>query len=74
MGLIQFVPDIPVAGYESVLQTVFDAAGIAGLPVTFTLLVGNAGDPLWEKAIAMVEKANRGGGDVTAQVFPGQSG
>jgi N-acyl-D-amino-acid deacylase len=69
-GLIQFVPDIPAAGYESVLQTVFDAADVVGLPVTFTLLVGNAGDPLWEKAIAMVEKANGAGGDVTAQVFP----
>jgi N-acyl-D-amino-acid deacylase len=69
-GLIQFVPDIPAGGYESVLQTVFDAASVTGLPVTFTLLVGNAGDPLWEKAIAMVEKANGAGGDVTAQVFP----
>ena len=70
LAVTQFVPDIPAAGYESVLQTVFDAANVVGLPVTFTLLIGNAGDPLWEKAIAMVEKANRAGGDVTAQVFP----
>jgi N-acyl-D-amino-acid deacylase len=69
-GLIQFVPDIPAGGYESVLQTVFDAANLTGLPVTFTLLVGNAGDPLWQEAITMVEKANGAGGDVTAQVFP----
>jgi N-acyl-D-amino-acid deacylase len=69
-GLIQFVPDIPAGGYQPVLQQVFDAAGDVGLPVTFTLVVGNAGDPLWEDAITMVEKANGAGGDITAQVLP----
>lgn len=68
-GLIQFVPDIPAGGYQPVLQQVFDAAGDTGLPVTFTLLVLNAGDPLWVEAMTMVEKANSNGGDVTAQVF-----
>lgn len=72
-GLIQFVPDIPAGGYQPVLQQVFDAAAETGLPVTFTLFVGNAGDPLWEDAIVMVEKANKNsaaGPLVTAQVFP----
>jgi N-acyl-D-aspartate/D-glutamate deacylase len=69
-GLIQFVPDLPAGGYQSVLQPVFDAADATGLAVTFTLLVGNAGEPLWQEAIRMVEKANGAGGDVTAQVFP----
>ncbi len=69
-GLIQFVPDIPVGGYESVLQSVFDAAESSGLAVTFTLIVGNAGEPLWEEALRMMEKANAAGGDVTAQVLP----
>jgi N-acyl-D-amino-acid deacylase len=69
-GLIQFVPDIPAGGYQPVLQQVFDAAGATGLPVTFTLVVGNAGDPVWEDAITMVEKANGAGAEVTAQVFP----
>ncbi|HEU0191443.1 MAG TPA: amidohydrolase family protein [Mycobacterium sp.] len=73
-GLIQFVPDIPAGGYQQALQQVFDAAGDAGLPVTFTLIVGNEGDPVWEDAITMVEKANgkagAGGPLVTAQVFP----
>jgi len=69
-GLIQFVPDLPASGYQSVLQPVFAAANATGLAVTFTLLVGNAGDPLWQEAITMVEKANGAGGDVTAQVFP----
>ncbi|WP_057003134.1 N-acyl-D-amino-acid deacylase family protein [Mycobacterium kyorinense] len=69
-GLIQFVPDIPAGGYQPVLQQVFDAAGEVGLPVTFTLVVGNAGDPVWEDAITMIEKANGAGGEVTAQVLP----
>jgi N-acyl-D-amino-acid deacylase len=69
-GLIQFVPDIPAGGYQPVLQQVFDAAGETGLPVTFTLVVGNAGDPVWEDAITMVEKANGAGAQITAQVFP----
>lgn len=69
-GLIQFVPDIPAGGYQPVLQQVFDAAGETGLPVTFTLLVLNSGDPLWVEAMAMVEKANADGGSITAQVFP----
>lgn len=69
-GLIQFVPDIPDGAYQSVLQQVFDAAGDAGLPVTFTLLVGNAGDPLFVDAMTMVEKANGAGAGITAQVFP----
>jgi N-acyl-D-amino-acid deacylase len=69
-GLLQFVPDIPAGGFAPVLQQVFDAAGEAGLPVTFTLLVLNGGDPLWPEAITMVEKANAAGGDITAQVFP----
>ncbi len=69
-GLIQFVPDIPAGGYQPVLQQVFDAAADAGLPVTFTLIVGNAGDPVWEDALTMVEKANGSGGAVTAQVLP----
>ncbi|ORV19616.1 N-acyl-D-amino-acid deacylase family protein [Mycobacterium celatum] len=69
-GLIQFVPDIPAGGYQPVLQQVFDAASDVGLPVTFTLVVGNAGDPLWEDAVTMVEKANGSGGEVTAQVLP----
>ena len=69
-GLIQFVPDIPAGGYQLVLQQVFDAATDTGLPVTFTLLVFNAGDRLWQDAITMVEKANGAGADITAQVFP----
>jgi N-acyl-D-amino-acid deacylase len=69
-GLIQFVPDIPAGGYEPVLQTVFDAAGDVGLSVTFTLAIGNAGDPIWHEAITMVEKANAAGGNITAQLFP----
>ncbi|WP_310779474.1 N-acyl-D-amino-acid deacylase family protein [Mycobacterium sp. Z3061] len=73
-GLLQFVPDIPAGGYQPVLQTVFDVAEDVGLPVTFTLVVGNAGDPTWPDAITMVEKANAraGAGDpqVTAQLLP----
>jgi N-acyl-D-aspartate/D-glutamate deacylase len=69
-GLIQFVPDLPDGAYQPVLQQVFDAATDAGLPVTFTLLIGNAGEPLWHDAITMVEKANSSGAAITAQVFP----
>jgi len=69
-GLLQFVPDIPAGGYQPVLQTVFDVAEDVGLPVTFTLVVANSGDPTWEDAITMVEKANAAGGDITAQLLP----
>ena len=63
-GLLQFVPDIPAGGYQPVLQTVFDVAEDVGLPVTFTLVVANSGDPTWPDAITMIEKANaRPGGD-----------
>ncbi|BBZ46034.1 N-acyl-D-amino-acid deacylase family protein [Mycobacterium parmense] len=69
-GLLQFVPDIPAGGYQPVLQTVFDVAEDVGLPVTFTLVVANSGDPTWEDAITMIEKANAAGGDITAQLLP----
>ncbi|MGO9103786.1 MAG: N-acyl-D-amino-acid deacylase family protein [Mycobacterium sp.] len=69
-GLLQFVPDIPSSGYQPVLQTVFDVADDVGLPVTFTLVVGNTGDPTWPDAISMIEKANASGGDVSAQLLP----
>jgi N-acyl-D-aspartate/D-glutamate deacylase len=69
-GLIQFVPDVPAGGYQPVLQQVFDVAEDVGLPVTFTLAIGNAGDPMWPDAITMIEKANAAGGDITAQLLP----
>ncbi|MDZ4265891.1 MAG: amidohydrolase family protein [Mycobacterium sp.] len=73
-GLIQFVPDLVAGDYEPVLQTVFDVAAEVGLPVTFTLAIGNAGDPFFLDALTMVEKANRNAGAdgpmITAQIFP----
>ncbi len=69
-GLIQFVPDLVAGDYEPALQTVFDVAADVGLPVTFTLAVGNAGEPYFLDALRMVEKANSNGGDITAQIFP----
>jgi N-acyl-D-amino-acid deacylase len=69
-GLLQFVPDIPAGGYQPVLQTVFEVAEDVGLPLTFTLVVANAGDPTWPEAITMIEKANAAGGDITAQLLP----
>ncbi|ORB80407.1 N-acyl-D-amino-acid deacylase family protein [Mycobacterium timonense] len=69
-GLLLFVPDIPAGGYQPVLQTVFDVAEDVGLPLTFTLVVANSGDPTWPDAITMIEKANAAGGDITAQLLP----
>ncbi|ANI37867.1 N-acyl-D-amino-acid deacylase family protein [Mycolicibacterium vaccae] len=69
-GLIQFVPDLVAGDYEPVLQTVFDVAAEVGLPVTFTLAIGNAGDPFYLDALRMVEKANQDGGQISAQIFP----
>jgi N-acyl-D-amino-acid deacylase len=69
-GLIQFVPDLLAADYEGALQAVFDVAADVGLPVTFTLAVGNAGPALHLDALRMVEKANENGGEVSAQIFP----
>jgi N-acyl-D-amino-acid deacylase len=69
-GLLQFVPDIPAGGYQPVLQTVFDVAEDVGLPLTFTMVVANTGDPNWPDAITMIEKANASGGDITAQLLP----
>ena len=69
-GLIQFVPDLVAGDYGPALQTVFDVAEDVGLPVTFTLAVGNAGDPFFIDGLNLVAKANAAGGDVTAQIFP----
>ncbi|MEO3758727.1 amidohydrolase family protein [Mycobacterium sp. B14F4] len=69
-GLIQFVPDIAAGGYESVLRQVFEVGQDVGLPVTFSLLTGNAGDPIWPEAMALVEKFNAAGADISTQVFP----
>ncbi|MEZ0340256.1 amidohydrolase family protein [Mycobacterium sp. pV006] len=73
-GLIQFVPDLVAGDYEPVLRTVFDVAADVGLPVTFTLAIGNAGEPFFLDALTMVEKANQNAGAdgplVTAQIFP----
>jgi N-acyl-D-aspartate/D-glutamate deacylase len=69
-GLIQFVPDLVAGDYEPALQTVFNVAEDLDLPVTFTLAIGNAGDPFFEDGLTMVEKANAAGGDITAQIFP----
>ncbi|MCB0949416.1 MAG: amidohydrolase family protein [Mycobacterium sp.] len=69
-GLLQFVPDLVAGDYEPALKTVFDVAEDVGLPVTFTLAIGNAGDPFFADALTMVEKANSAGGDISAQIFP----
>jgi N-acyl-D-amino-acid deacylase len=69
-GLIQFVPDLVHNDYEPVLETVFGAATEVGLPVTFTLTIANAGEPQFRDALAVLEKANAAGGDITAQIFP----
>ncbi|MBO0681482.1 amidohydrolase family protein [Mycolicibacterium sp. S2-37] len=73
-GLIQFVPDIPAGGYETVLRQVFEVAADVGLPVTFSLLTGNVGDPMWPQAMNLVEKFNSGAEPgnprITAQMFP----
>lgn len=69
-GLLQFVPDLMAGDYEGALRAVFDVASEVGLPVTFTLAIGNAGPPIHLDALRMVEKANADGGDVTGQIFP----
>jgi N-acyl-D-aspartate/D-glutamate deacylase len=69
-GLVQFVPDLISLDSEPALRAVFDVAAEVGLPVTFTLAVGNGGEPYFRNALTMVEKANAEGGDVTAQIFP----
>ena len=47
-----------------------DAAADAGLPVTFTLALGNVGEQTWPEAMTLVEKANAAGGQVTGQLLP----
>jgi N-acyl-D-amino-acid deacylase len=72
-GLLQFVPDLPADGYQPVLQTVFDVAEDVGLPLTFTMVVTNMGEPSWPDAVTMIEKANEkaaAGSEVTAQLLP----
>jgi N-acyl-D-aspartate/D-glutamate deacylase len=69
-GLLQFVPEIPMEGYEPVLAPMFKVAREAGLPVTFTLGTGNTGAPIWPAAMKLVEETNQAGGTATAQVFP----
>ena len=73
-GLLQFVPDLMAGDYEASLGAVFDVAGEVGLPVTFTLAIGNAGAPIHLDALTMVEKANADGGDVTGRSSRGPIG
>lgn len=73
-GLLQFVPDLMAGDYEGALKAVFDVAAEVGLPVTFTLAIGNAGPPIHLDALRMVEEANKKAGAdgpyVTGQIFP----
>ena len=73
-GLIQFVPDLVAGDYGPALQTVFDVAEDVGLPVTFTLAIGNAGDPFFVDGLGPGREgqSQRGASypQVTAQVFP----
>ncbi|WP_280828560.1 amidohydrolase family protein [Mycobacterium sp. OTB74] len=69
-GLIQFVPDLLAGDYEPALKTVFEVAAQVGLPVTFTLAIGNAGPATFEDALRLVEKENANGGNISAQIFP----
>ena len=70
-GLIQFVPDLLAGDYEPALQTVFDVAADVGLPVTFTLAIGNAGDPffVWT-ACGWSRRPTTNGGEVTRADVP----
>ena len=69
-GLIQFVPDIPAGGYESVLQQVFEAAR-RRRPAGDV----HAGDrqqrrPDLARGHHAGREGNAAGGDITAQMFP----
>ena len=55
------MPDLVAGDYGPALQTVFDVAEDVGLPVTFTLAIGNAGDPFFVDGLNLVEKANAAG-------------
>jgi len=69
-GLIQFIPDIPAGGYESVLGQVFEVAQDVGLPVTFSFVIGNSGDPIWPDVFTLIEKFTSAGTEISAQMFP----
>jgi N-acyl-D-aspartate/D-glutamate deacylase len=69
-GTLQFIPDIPMNGYEAVLSPFIDIARDTGQPLTFTLSTGNGPLHVWQNAVALVEAANRTGARVTGQVFP----
>src|SRR6204780_4179108 len=63
-------PGIPGGASQPGVRPVFGVAEDVGLPVTFTLVIGNIGDPTWPDAINMIEKANAAGGDVPPQLLP----
>jgi N-acyl-D-amino-acid deacylase len=70
-GLIQFVPDIPIPGYQDVLAPLIEISRRTGQPLTFSLATGN--DSRYrgaDDALNMSEAASRTGPRVTAQVFP----
>ena len=70
-GLLQFVPDIPTTGsYAAVLAPLFGVARDTGLPLTFTLGLGNSGPRLYPEALALVEQVNAAGGRISAQLLP----
>lgn len=69
-GLLQFVPDVPVPGYEKVLSPFFRIAREKALPLTFSLATGNADPPVYQAALDLMEQSNRAGAAITAQIFP----
>jgi N-acyl-D-amino-acid deacylase len=70
-GLIQFVPDIPIPGYQDVLAPMIEISQRTGQPLTYTLATGlDARYRGADEALKMSEAASRTGPRVTAQLFP----
>ena len=69
-GIIQLVLDVPHQSWDHEFDQLVELARATGRPATFTLGQANSGPPTHLDVLAMVERANDEGVQITAQVFP----
>jgi N-acyl-D-aspartate/D-glutamate deacylase len=67
-GIIQAV--LAIAPWEEELGLLGAVTRASGRPATFTFGAPNAGEPIWKAGLEIVERLNRDGPAVTAQMFP----
>lgn len=69
-GILQFVLDITERSWADEVGALVELARASGRPATFTLATGNEGPREWDDALALMDRANAEGVEITGQLFP----